>query len=157
MSSSATFQCQIDARIVLSKTQAEDLCGMISPLSVAFLEPHEGCYRQVRYFEIRALQKNIYDTGGSAVFDNFLTSVLQIVIALDILGVIAYFTLGGFKPKTHKKQVELVTVKAPSARKPLRERLTGRRPPPVADHVKSRGSELDTLKRILYSYQEGLT
>ena len=41
----------LKARIVHSKTHAEDGRGPIYALSVAFLKPHEGCYRLVRYLE----------------------------------------------------------------------------------------------------------
>ena len=34
------------------------------------------------------------------MFDQFLTSVLQVVVVVDILGVIAYFVLSGLRSKT---------------------------------------------------------
>ena len=63
------------------------------------------------------------------MFDNFLTSILKIVIVVDILGAIAYFALGGLKAKRRQAlQVSLGDQTADIAllKKPFRERLAGK-------------------------------
>ena len=45
----------IKTRIVTMDTRREDLPDSIYALSVAFMQPHEGCFRLVRYLEVEAL------------------------------------------------------------------------------------------------------
>jgi len=89
------------------------------------------------------------------MFDNFLTSILQVVIVIDILGAIAYFVLGGLK---RKKRLALEVSGKESApeivplRQPFWKRLSLRQPRPVP----ATEGDFDQLRRVLYSYQEGL-
>jgi hypothetical protein len=88
--------------------------------------------------------------------DNFLNSLLQIVIALDVLGLLAYFVLGGLKRTKKALPAPVVQVQAPAGPgfwSRLRQRLPAR--------ISGQGGEdldaaLDNLKRVLYSYQQGL-
>ena len=86
------------------------------------------------------------------MLDHFLTSILQITIILDILGAIAYFVLGGFRPRTQKE------VKSQTLREHRRTlgALWERLPWRLAQPVPASEIEFDQLKSILYSYQEGL-
>ena len=101
------------------------------------------------------------------MFDHFLTSILQVVIVVDILGAIAYFVLGGMKQKKRQALQATLneqTVEVVPLRKPLRERFASKspfaffkrfsrnRPRPVPANQ----GDFDQLRRILYSYQEGL-
>jgi hypothetical protein len=77
--------------------------------------------------------------------DHFLTSLLQLVIVLDVLGLLAYFALGSLK--SGKKT-------APPPARPgvwarLRQNLRARREEDL-------DAALSNLKRVLYSYQQGL-
>jgi hypothetical protein len=77
--------------------------------------------------------------------DHFLTSLLQLVIVLDVLGLLAYFALGSLKSR--KK-----TAPAP-ARPGIWARLCqGLR----ARREENLDAALGNLKRVLYSYQQGL-
>ena len=88
------------------------------------------------------------------MMDHFLNSLLQVVIILDVLGLLAYFVLGGLKRQ--KKAIPAPVVQVPDGPgfwSRLRQRL------PV--QVGGQGGEnldlaLDNLKRVLYSYQQGL-
>ena len=78
------------------------------------------------------------------MLDHFLTSVLQLVIVIDILGVIAYFVLGGLKRGTTQPT---------ASGSPFWDRLPWRRPRAVAPAT---DGDFSQLRRVLYSYQEGL-
>ena len=78
------------------------------------------------------------------MLDQFLTSVLQLVIVVDIIGVIAYFVLGGLKRRSAPS--------APSGTS-LLDRLPWRRPRAV---VPASDTDFSQLRRVLFSYQEGL-
>ena len=83
--------------------------------------------------------------------DHFLTSVLQLVIVLDILGVIAYFVLGSLRSRSRKPQA----APAPIPHSPsLWDRLRWR--PALSESPEALAPALDNLKRVLYSYQQGL-
>jgi len=82
------------------------------------------------------------------MFDQFLTTILQIVIVVDVLGAIAYFALGGFKSKKNEKTVVL---EAPTPS--LWSRLLRRQQPQMAAASQS---DFDNLRRVLYSYEESL-
>ncbi len=79
------------------------------------------------------------------MLDQFLTSVLQLVIVVDIIGVVAYFVLGGLKRRS-----------APPlpSRTSLLDRLPWRRPHAVAPAT---DTDFSQLQRVLFSYREGLT
>ena len=82
------------------------------------------------------------------MLDHFLTSLLQLIIVVDILGAIAYFVLGALKPKPRKETVSLHPGESIWARLPWLHR-----PRPV---VQASDTDFDQLRRILFSYQEGL-
>ena len=77
------------------------------------------------------------------MFDQFLTSVLQIVIVVDILGVIAYFVLAGLRPKTDSMH----------SSKSILDYLPWRREPSL---VPATASEFDQLRQVLYGFRQGL-
>ena len=85
------------------------------------------------------------------MMDPFLNSLLQIVIILDVLGLLAYFVLGGLK---RKKQIVPVPIPAPAGPgfwSRLRQRLPAR-----AESREELDEALGNLKRVLHSYQQGL-
>jgi hypothetical protein len=84
------------------------------------------------------------------MFDHFLTFVLQIVIAIDVLGAIAYFVLGALKGRSRKTSDPVVLELAPP-RPSLWQRLFCRPRPALATE-----GDLTRLRRVLYSFQEGL-
>lgn len=80
------------------------------------------------------------------MFDHFLTTVLQIIIVADVLGLIAYFVLGALKPQAREKNI------------PRPSSFWSRMPwgnskaPLAATH-----NEFGKLKDILHGYQQGLS
>lgn len=84
--------------------------------------------------------------------DHFLTAVLQLVIILDILGVIAYFVLGGLRSRSRKRLPEPAPV--PPSHPSLWDRLRWRSA--LGESPETLAPALDNLKRVLYSYQQGL-
>lgn len=92
--------------------------------------------------------------------DHFLTSLLQVVIIVDVAAAIAYFVLGGLK-RSRRRRLEPVlqsvvlpaaAAPAPTPRPGLWTRLRRRSPavePPTA-------SDLAQLHRILQAFHEGL-
>ena len=81
------------------------------------------------------------------MFDHFLTTVLQIIIVVDVLGLIAYFILGALRPETQKQNLPL------PQRTPFWNRLPWRN---SQAQVVATSSEFGKLKQILHSYREGL-
>ena len=79
------------------------------------------------------------------MLDQFLTTILHVVIVVDILGVIAYFVVGGLRtsPQQEIKPRRTLSVLG---------WLPWRRP----QVVPATESEFSKLKRVLYSYKEGL-
>ena len=105
--------------------------------------------------------------------DNFLTTVLEIVIVLDLLGVIAYFGLSLLRPRHRTATSSAPSGVAPNTlwrrRMPhgrfgqftqiLRHPLTFRRtrstsPGPITRE--SLESAFGNLRRVLFSYEKGL-
>ena len=82
------------------------------------------------------------------MMDQFLTTILQVVIAIDIIGAIAYFVLGGLKSKDGEKNMALEAPTASFWSRLLRRR---QKAPVLATE-----SDFDKLHRVLYSYEEGL-
>ena len=82
------------------------------------------------------------------MMDQFLTTILQVVIAIDIIGAIAYFVLGGFKSKDGEKNIALEPPTASFWSRFLRRRQKAL--------VPATESDFDKLRRVLYSYEEGL-
>ena len=81
------------------------------------------------------------------MFDHFLTTVLQIIIVIDVLGLIAYFVLGALRPETQKQNHSLPRSSSFWHRLPWRNSQA-----PVA----ATNSEFGKLKEILNSYRQGL-
>ena len=88
------------------------------------------------------------------MMDHFLNSLLQIVIVLDLLGLLAYFVLGALKRR--KQAAEPVPALVMVEQRPglwtrFRQRLSFH--PGGQEDV---DAALDNLRRVLYSYQQGL-
>ncbi|MBT4500950.1 MAG: hypothetical protein HOC74_24685 [Gemmatimonadetes bacterium] len=89
------------------------------------------------------------------MFDNFLTSILQVVIVIDVLGAIAYFVLGGLKRKKrqaleqsgHAQPAEVIPL-----HEPFWKRFSWGHPRPIP----ATEGDFDQLRQVLYSYREGL-
>jgi hypothetical protein len=81
------------------------------------------------------------------MFDHFLTTVLQIIIIVDVLGLIAYFVLGALRSKTQEQAV-------PQAQRfSIWDRLPWRRSRAA---IPATNSEFGQLKKVLFGFQEGL-
>ena len=106
------------------------------------------------------------------MFNDFLSSLLQIVIVIDVIGVVAYFVLTALRPRETETPRAPAPQPAPgqsrSDRGPRLALLTrvrtslGRLVPRRrgrGQHTTSEGLEasFDRLRRVLNSYQEGLT
>lgn len=85
------------------------------------------------------------------MMDHFLNSLLQIIIVLDVLGLLAYFVLGGLKSKKKTAPVSVQAPAGPGFWSRLRQRL-----PTRAGNREELDEALGNLKRVLYSYQQGL-
>lgn len=83
--------------------------------------------------------------------DHYLNSVLQVIIALDVLGIVAYFVLGGIRSRASKKQLvpQPVTPRPASLWNRLRWRSS-------CEPAESLEPAFANLRRVLYSYQQGL-
>jgi len=89
------------------------------------------------------------------MFDHFLTSILQVVIVLDVLGAITYFVLGGLKRRDRKaleKAPAPLALQVEPLQKPFWKRFFWRQPHPVP----ATEGDFTQLQRILYSFREGL-
>ena len=92
------------------------------------------------------------------MMDHFLTSVLQVVIILDILGLVGYFVLGSLKSKKKRTSIPApvqargLPLATPRFFTRLRQRFTFSR----SEGPESLEAALGNLKRVLYSYQQGL-
>ena len=82
------------------------------------------------------------------MFDQVLTSILQIVIVVDILGVIAYFVLAGLRPKQAESHA--------SESRLLASYLPWRRPGHLQP-VRATATEFDQLRQVLYGFRSDLT
>jgi hypothetical protein len=96
------------------------------------------------------------------MFDAFLTSLLKVVIVVDIVGAMAYFVLGALK-RNKRRSLEPDAAGpscAPAPRPPWSRRLAlarwirwpSRGPRPVA----ATDSDFTRLRHILNSFEEGL-
>ncbi len=81
------------------------------------------------------------------MFDQVLTSILQLVIVVDILGVIAYFVLAGLR----QKQAESHVSESRSLVSYLPWRRRGNLQP-----VRATATEFDQLRQVLYGFRSGL-
>ncbi|MCC7263302.1 MAG: hypothetical protein IT369_12355 [Candidatus Latescibacteria bacterium] len=90
------------------------------------------------------------------MMDHFLNSLLQIVIVLDLLGLLAYFALSALKRRKQAAEPVALPAMALVEERPglwtrFRQRLSFR--PGGQEDVEA---ALDNLRRVLYSYQQGL-
>ena len=91
---------------------------------------------------------NLYLYGTRAMFDNFLTSILQIIVVLDVLAIVTYVVLGGRK----RTSVEQRQPMFPRTVRAIAHRLGRHR-----EHVVPAGAtDFANLKSVLYSFREGL-
>ena len=106
------------------------------------------------------------------MFNDFLSSLLQIVIVIDVIGVVAYFILTALRPREADAPRAEEPVHMPGHSRALggpritllarvRARL-GRMVPQRVGRGPSSSSEgleasFERLRRVLNSYQEGLT
>ncbi len=84
------------------------------------------------------------------MFDHILTTLLQVVIALDIIGAIAYFTLGWIRRQKRQEEQPMV-VELHSPQISFWQKLWPRSQPALANV-----QDVDKLRRILYGFQDGL-
>ena len=91
------------------------------------------------------------------MFDDFLSSTLKIIIVLDIIGVIAYFGLGAIKAHKQKQQPTLAPVAIP--KRSWWQRSWWQRTPQniTAESSATLQEACVSLKRVLYSFEKGLT
>ena len=87
------------------------------------------------------------------MMDHFLNNLLQVVVILDVLGLLAYFVSGALKRQRKVVPAPIQLPAEPGFWARLRDRLPAR--------IGGQGGEnldaaLDNLKRVLYSYQQGL-
>ncbi len=86
------------------------------------------------------------------VMDHFLSSLLQIVIVLDLLGLLAYFVLGALKRRKKAEAAPVAPIPAePGLWRRFRQRLSFR-----PGNQEDMDAALDNLRRVLHSYQQGL-
>jgi hypothetical protein len=80
------------------------------------------------------------------MLERFLTSALEVIIILDIIGIAAYFILGGIRAKKRQTSQEtlLNTDHATTESSPLS-------PPPLPLNEAAQ-----TFSRVLYGFQKGL-
>ena len=88
------------------------------------------------------------------MFDNILSSLLVIVIVLDIVGAIAYFALGALRKQ--KRDLAPAPAPAPVPAQPpsLWQRIFSRRQPRA---LAATEGDFAQLHRVLYGFQDGLT
>ena len=83
------------------------------------------------------------------MFDHFLTAILQIILVLNVCAIVAYFVLGGLKPKTGsatdgagiRELVHSLSARWPWRREPA---------------LQAQAADFANLRRVLYSYGDGL-
>ena len=89
------------------------------------------------------------------MFDHFLSSILQVIIVIDVLGAIGYFVLGGLKHRNRKTSQAVIQpspVEVTPLRQPFWKRFWQRRPEPVP----ATEGDFAQLQNILFSFREGL-
>lgn len=97
--------------------------------------------------------------AAQKMMDQFLNSLLQIVIVLDVFGLLAYFVIGALKRRRRQAETPAPTTpialtqpeRQPGRWRRLRQRLSFR----PAGH-EDLDAALGNLRRVLYSYQQGL-
>lgn len=84
------------------------------------------------------------------MFDNMLTSLLQIVIVVDLLGAAAYFVLAGMRHR-RRQAAQLESLPVP-AQPPFWARVWGQRPQPAL----ATDGDYGQLRSMLDSFRDGL-
>ncbi|MFA6110858.1 MAG: hypothetical protein WDA75_19020 [Candidatus Latescibacterota bacterium] len=88
------------------------------------------------------------------MFDNTLTSLLQLVIVVDLLGAATYFVLAGMRQ--HRRRMARPEPSAETLVVPMRQpfwtRLWGRQP----ELVLANEGDYGQLRRILDGFRDGL-
>ena len=91
------------------------------------------------------------------MLNEFLTQLLQVIIALDVVGVIAWFILGARRRSEASTATVTPATTAVQADTPSAwQKLTGRRPAPVAARTGGIDQAFGQLRRVLDSYSNGL-
>ena len=106
------------------------------------------------------------------MFNDFLSSLLQVVIVVDVVGVVAYFLLTALRPRQTDTSQELSGASAPSSgsrpwtrpaaagtsrlRALVGRVVPGRARLAPATTAANLEDSFSRLRRVLYSYQEGL-
>jgi hypothetical protein len=99
------------------------------------------------------------------MFDDFLTTLLQIFIVIDLIGAVASFALGAMRRKQRASEPTTNQVAQPLTLvlddKPLWKKLIPSRLlqklNPGNRLAFARSQDIDKLRRVLYSFQDGLT
>ena len=82
------------------------------------------------------------------MFDHFLTSILQIILVLDVLAIVAYVVLHRFKRTSVEPRHPVFS----SAFRPITDRLRRHREPLVP----AEAADLANLRSVLHSFGDGL-
>ena len=99
------------------------------------------------------------------MFDEFLTTLLQIFIVIDLIGAIAYFALGALRRKQRASEptadqpaptLSLALDDKPRWKKLMPSRLW-QKLMPGQRLAFARSQDIDKLRQVLYSFQDGLT
>ncbi|MBM3280677.1 MAG: hypothetical protein FJY95_21755 [Candidatus Handelsmanbacteria bacterium] len=87
------------------------------------------------------------------MMDQFLSALLQIVILLDVVGLLAYFVLGALKRRRESvpAPASVAAVARPGWWQRVRQRLSF--PPGSQEDLEA---SLHNLRRVLHSYKQGL-
>lgn len=92
------------------------------------------------------------------MFDHFLTTLLQVFIVIDLVGAVAYFALGALRRKQRANEA-LLNPEPPA--QPLALELDNRsfwqKLLPNRPMAFARSQDIDKLRQVLYSFQDGLT
>jgi hypothetical protein len=99
------------------------------------------------------------------MFDEFLTTLLQIFIVIDLIGAVAYFALGALRRKRRVNEPTADQTTPPRALalddRPLWKKLFPSRLwqklNPGQRFAFARSQDIDKLRQVLYSFQDGLT
>ena len=83
------------------------------------------------------------------MFEHFLTTILQVILILDVLAIVAYFVLGGWKRKT---DTDFARPRFGDFVHSLSERWPWKREPAVP----ARAADFADLRNVLYSFGDGL-
>ncbi len=92
------------------------------------------------------------------MFDHFLTILLQVVIVVDLIGAVAYFALGALRRKQRASESPLTAEQSvhPIALG-LEPRSFWQKLIPSRRMAFARSQDIDKLRQVLYSFQDGLT